>query len=103
MVNKHNTVSVVDFVLEDPCQKTGGFNAYLFTVFVQRPDPYLIVTGNLAIDVGYAQTALIIFFELTLQLDDLRVNEDLKGLIIFIFEIVPDDNYLIRFIYLYCS
>src|SRR3990167_1561310 len=64
MIDKHNSLDVVYFVLENPCQKPFGLEPHRLPLFVCGPNSSFSVPGNFTVNVFNAQTTLKVFYNL---------------------------------------
>src|SRR5688500_10831843 len=75
VIDKQNTVCVVDFMLDNTCQKALGFKTDFFTLEVESFDANFGVSGDVAIDFIDAETALVVENYLTFSLNDFGVDK----------------------------
>src|SRR5579859_2735685 len=92
MVDKHDAVGVVNFVLENACQKAFGGNTELAAGRILGTDAHFVIAGNLAVYVRHAEAAFIIFLYFTLVLGNDRIDEYRERFVIFVVKIVTDDD-----------
>ena len=69
-----------------------GFDADGGAVFEQGFDFDFVRTRNLAINGGNGETTLIVFGDFAFGFDDFRVDEGGESFVLFVVEIVTDDN-----------
>src|SRR3990167_2628042 len=98
MVNENQAVVMVNFVLNDPGQKTFGPESYRLAVLIKSSEPNFAMARHFAINVFDTQAAFVISLDFTFFFDDLRVDKDTKGFILFVVEVVSDDNNLVRLV-----
>src|SRR3990167_9928630 len=58
MIDKHNSLGVVYFVLENPCQKPFGLEPHRLPLLVCGPNSGFSVPGNFTVNIFNAQTTL---------------------------------------------
>src|SRR6185312_188500 len=69
-----------------------------FAVDIQGFYLHTAVAGDFAVHVSYTQAALEIFYDFTLELDDIGVDVDGEGMVFLVVVIITDDHDLIRLI-----
>jgi hypothetical protein len=92
VVDEHDAVGVIDFMLEYSCQEAFGSNAKFFAVLVDSFYTDFCVSRDLTVDIFNTQTTFKIFFDGTFEFSNFRIDKDRKTMVILVIIIVADDN-----------
>ncbi len=93
VVDEEDAIEVIDFVLKSASEKIFGFNADRGAIFELGFDADFVTAGNFTIEKRYGETTFVVGDDFAVGLDDLWVQESGKMVVVFVVEVVSDDNY----------
>ena len=74
MVDENDAVAMVDFVLQDACQKAVGLDTDFIAVDIDGFNADFAVAGNFAVKILDTETAFVIIGDLAFVLDDFWID-----------------------------
>lgn len=92
VIDEHDAVDVIDLMLDDTSQKARSFKADFMAVGIEGADADFRMARNLAVNVRHAETPFVVVSDISLMLNDFRVNERHKFPVGLIVETAPDDD-----------
>ncbi len=92
VVNEEDAIEVVDFVEEGAGEGAFGFDADRSAVFEECLDLDFGGAFNEAVDEGNREATFVIFFGFAFGFDDFWVDEGGEVDVLFVFEVVTDDD-----------
>ncbi len=92
MVDEKDAVEMVDFVEEGTGEVARGLEADFGAVFKESFNFNLMWAADESINLGDGEAAFLIFVDFALGADDFGVDKGSEMLVVFIVEVVTDDD-----------
>ena len=92
MVDKQNTVGVVDFMLNDASKEAFSLETDFVAVDIKSFDADFGVAWHFAVNASHTKATFVIVHDFTFELYDFGINKWRKGTRGLVFEVASDDN-----------